>query len=80
MLKHDKNMGMIDRIIRITGGATLVYIGFFDTSIIANSVANLLLGVIGVANIFFSGIAYCPLYSIADFDTRHEKLESNEPE
>lgn len=80
MQKINKNMGTIDRIIRIIGGATLVYIGFFDTSIIANSVANLLLGVIGIANLFFSGIAYCPLYSLADFDTRNEKLESTEAE
>lgn len=79
-MKIHKNMGIIDRIIRILGGATLIYIGFFDTSIIANSVANFLVGLIGVANVFFSAIAHCPLYLLGDFDTRHEKIDHAESE
>ena len=71
--KFENNMGAIDRLIRSLGGVILCYFGLFDTSVIDNTFINILMVVIGVANLLAAISSYCPLYTIAGFNTRTDK-------
>jgi len=55
-----KNIGSIDKILRLIVGAALLAYGFISGS---------LLGLIGIVPIFTSLINICPLYSILGIST-----------
>jgi len=68
-MKINKNLCMLDRALRITGSAMLIYVGFFNTDIISNIVVNTLLGSFGVFNIFVALVGFCPVYHLAHIST-----------
>lgn len=67
------NMCKFDRGLRLILGAGLIYLGFIDTAIIGNSLACLLVGLFGVANIIFAFMGHCPVYMMANIGTLHQK-------
>ena len=66
-----KNMGNIDRTIRIIVG--LVLIGLFIGKI-TSGVFGIILAIVGLANIVFSIIGSCPVYPIFGWSTCKTKL------
>lgn len=72
-----RNMGLTDRIIRITIGIALLYIGFIRQDLVGNDIINLLIGLFGILNVAAGFTAHCPVYTLADFSTR--KHEANDP-
>jgi len=69
-----KNVGLLDRILRIGIGSLFIYFGLVDHTLIKDSLAGVLLGGMGGMFILIALIAYCPLYSLIDFTTVREKI------
>jgi hypothetical protein len=64
-----KNMGGIDRSLRVIIGALFIYLGVFDTTIISNQVVQYIITALGIVNIATAAIAYCPMYLLAHIST-----------
>lgn len=63
-------MGRSDRAVRLIIGCALLYLTLVNTGLIANHVIRSVLLVIGCINIVTAFIAYCPMYSLANIDTK----------
>lgn len=68
-MEKSRNMHTIDRYVRLTIGITCIYIGFIDTSLIANRVVAALIGVFGMTNLWAFYSARCPVYAMTGFTT-----------
>lgn len=64
-----RNMGMIDRLIRVATGLVMMYVGFIDQSIIGNSTINIIVGIFGIISIVFAYMAFCPIYTFGNIST-----------
>lgn len=64
-----RNMGLVDRSIRIVMGSAMIYVGFIDQSIIGSTTVNIIIGVIGMISIVFAFMAFCPLYTLGNVST-----------
>lgn len=64
-----RNMGSIDRAIRIVTGLLMIYIGFIDQSIIGNLTISIIVGIFGVISILFAYLAFCPIYTLGNIST-----------
>ena len=73
-----KNMGLIDRIIRVTI-AVVIAILYFTGQI--TGTAGIILGIIAIIFLLTSAVAYCPLYSpfhIVTFKRAEEETSSKD--
>jgi len=68
-MKVSKNLGTLDRALRIVASSTIIYLGFFDNALIDDSIVGTALGLFGVANLIVALIGYCPLYALINFST-----------
>ena len=69
---YKKNVGRIDRILRIVLGTAMIYIGFLSDDLLADTFASILLGSFGVI-VFLSGLFNsCPLYLLIGFSSNKE--------
>ncbi len=68
-----RNLHNIDMVVRIMIALPLIYIGFIDTSYIANSTVRYLLGAFGAINIVAVFLRSCPIYAIAGISTFRNK-------
>lgn len=66
-MKLNKNMGRLDRIIRII--AALIF-GYLYFSGIVTGVLGIILLVLGIVFILTSLVSFCPLYTPFNFSTR----------
>jgi len=69
IMLFQKNMGVVDRVIRTFLGALLIYLGFFDSSLVTNEVLKLVLGILGVLNLVSVTFGICPVYLLAHIST-----------
>lgn len=76
-MKIKVNMNNLDRGLRIIGSIFLIYIGFFNTGIIVNSVVNTLLCGFGLLNLISAIAGFCPVYHLAQFSTYVKKPDHN---
>lgn len=67
-----RNMGTIDRIIRIVTGLVMVYLGFIDQSIIGSQTINIIVGIFGIFSILFAYLAFCPIYNLGNISTNNK--------
>lgn len=72
MFKYEKNLGGWDRVIRMTLGLCLVYIGIFRQNWIGDPILIGLILFFGVMNVISSILCWCPPYSLIGFST-HKK-------
>lgn len=70
-----RNLHNIDIVVRIIIGIALIYVGFIDTSYIANNTIRILLGVFGAINIVAALMKSCPIYAIAGISTFRGKSQ-----
>ena len=68
-MKIKKNMGSIDRAIRIMTGLAMLYLGFIETSIIDDATINIIVGIFGFISIAFAYISFCPIYTLGNIST-----------
>lgn len=71
--RFQRNMGLLDRFLRIVAGVALIYIGFIANQLINNDIINLFLGLFGIFNVGAALIAYCPMYPLANISTWKNK-------
>lgn len=71
-----RNLHNLDMTIRLVIGVTLIYVGFIDTSYIANGTVRILLGVFGAVNIGAALLRSCPVYALAGISTHREQNDS----
>ncbi len=57
----NKNIGSLDKTIRLIIGILIIVVGFVNES---------LLGAVGLIPILTASVSWCPLYSIIKIDTR----------
>jgi hypothetical protein len=70
MIKFRRNMGNLDRTIRIIVGVTLLIIGPVTNIFELTTILVIALGVIGTFAILSAIFAYCVLYEFTDIDTQ----------
>jgi len=68
-----RNLHNIDIVVRIIIGIALIYVGFIDTSYIANSTIRIFLGAFGAINIVAALMRSCPIYALAGISTYRKK-------
>lgn len=64
-----KNIGTLDQVLRLGISALMIYIGFIDSQLIADTFSAHLIGVLGVLNAIVAIVRFCPLYSLAGITT-----------
>jgi len=64
-----KNVGLADRILRFGAGLMMIYFGFINTTIIADQVAALLLGILGIIFLLTAVFSICPFYNLIGLNT-----------
>ena len=64
-----KNMGGIDRTLRILVAGALFYFGLLDTSLVDNQVARYIMLAFGGMNLLTAVLAFCPMYTLANLST-----------
>lgn len=64
-----KNMGSIDRFIRIVTGLVMMYFGFINQAAIDSLIINIIVGIFGIISIVFAYLAFCPIYTLGNIST-----------
>jgi hypothetical protein len=72
-MKFERNVGLIDRILRAGIGAAMIYVGFLNPTLVADHVARMVLGGMGVIMIVVATVGICPMYSAIGFTTAPAK-------
>jgi len=75
-MKFKRNLGLIDRILRIGIGLTMTYAGFVNQSLVADDVARMALGLMGSFMITIALIGVCPMYSLIGFSTATQQVDA----
>jgi hypothetical protein len=75
-MKFKRNLGLVDRVLRTGVGLAMMYAGFVNQSLVADDVARLALGVMGIFMIAIALIGWCPMYGVIGFSTCSHKPES----
>lgn len=75
-MQFKRNLGVIDRILRIGISALLLYFGFFSDYLVADRVAQLIVGGMGIAGLLVVISGYCPLYTLIGFSTATRNTET----
>ena len=65
----NKNVGTADRVLRLGTSAMMIYFGFFNDELVADSLAAMLLGGFGIIILVTAVISMCPLYNIIGLNT-----------
>lgn len=71
-----RNIGGIDRVLRIGVGIFMVYYGFISNAILTDAVAGSIFGVFGSVILVIALVGICPFYSVIGFSTRHDSEKS----
>lgn len=67
-MKLEKNVGVLDAVLRVGIGLVLIYLGL-ASDMINDSIASTLLGIFGIV-IFASGVfRNCPMYTLIGFNS-----------
>lgn len=64
-----RNMGQIDRLIRVVTGLVMMYFGFINQAVIGNLTINIIVGIFGIISILFAYLAFCPIYTLGNVST-----------
>ena len=64
-----KNVGLADRILRFGAALMMIYFGFIDTTVIADEIAALLLGILGIIFLLTAVFSMCPIYNLIGLNT-----------
>jgi len=70
-----KNMSRIDQVLRLGISLVLIYVGFIDQEIIDDSFISIIVGIIGIVNLFSALTRFCPLYFVSGINTCHKEGE-----
>jgi hypothetical protein len=74
--KLARNMGSTDRILRLGFSLLMIYFGFFSSYFIADHVAGIILGAMGIVSLLVAISGFCPLYGLVGFKTYTDKTDA----
>lgn len=69
MFKLNRNMGVMDRVLRTMAGTTLLTIGPLTDLVATDMLSNVILSCMATAALLSAGFSYCFLYEVTGFDT-----------
>ena len=69
MIKFKKNMGVVDRSLRLMAGSTLLVVGPFTNLVSTDTFSNVILCCMAFVAISSALVSYCVLYDLTGFDT-----------
>jgi hypothetical protein len=69
MFKLKKNMGTLDRSMRVIAGSTLLIIGPLTDLVPTDTFSNVILTCMGLVALSSALVSYCVLYEFTGFDT-----------
>ena len=69
MPKINRNMGTIDRSIRIVVGSSLLLFGPLTNLVETDLMSNIILGTLGTTAVLSGTFAYCVLYELTGFNS-----------
>ena len=75
-MKIKQNLGLWDRIFRIGISSTMIYLGFFEHTLVIDEMAEIILGVFGTGMLVSALIGNCPLYEVIGFSTCKKSNEA----
>ena len=64
-----RNMGQVDRLIRVLTGLVMMYFGFINQDVIGNLTINIIVGIFGIISIVFAYLSFCPIYTLGNVST-----------
>ncbi len=64
-----RNIGGIDRALRVSFSLLMLYFGFSDNTIITDQMAGVIIGIIGLASLLVAVVGICPLYTVIKLNT-----------
>ena len=76
-MRRKLNLSPTDRTLRVLIGGILVYLGFFEQTIISNDVLRILLGLFGAINIAAALYGVCPIYKLANLSTYKQRFDES---
>ena len=69
MIKFKKNMGILDRSLRLLAGSTLLAVGPLTDLVSTDTFSNVILSCMAFVAISSALLSYCVLYQLTGFDT-----------
>ena len=64
-----RNLHTIDMSIRFVVAGICIYLGFFDNTLIQDSILAMAVGGFGVINLIAASLRFCPFYHLAGIST-----------
>ena len=74
-MKIKRNLGAIDRFIRTGMSIIMIYVGFFNSALLNDPLAGIVLGLFGCMSLLVAIIGNCPFYSMIGLDTSRCSIE-----
>jgi hypothetical protein len=71
-----KNVGGVDRVIRVIVAIALMYIGFFPNPIVSGGMFRIVIGIVGGFVLLAALVGVCPLYVMADINTTKDEEDA----
>lgn len=68
-----RNVGNLDRVIRMVLGIILLYLAFFQADILSSSTLYYFVVIFGIVNVVTAAFGMCPLYALAAISTYRPK-------
>ena len=68
-MRLEKNIGLVDQVLRIGISSFLIYISLIDTEFISDPVASGIFAFLGIGNLIVALVRYCPLYAVIGVNT-----------
>jgi len=68
-MQLEKNLGVLDMVLRLGLSAVAIYVGFIDPDAIADQLSSIVIGIIGAINLVAALFRHCPFYSLAGINT-----------
>ncbi len=70
-----KNIGRIDQILRTGISLGLIYISLIDKAFIRDDFSSYIIAALGIISLIVALVQYCPLYALANINTRSYENE-----
>ncbi|MDH5573792.1 MAG: DUF2892 domain-containing protein [Gammaproteobacteria bacterium] len=70
-----RNLGTVDRMIRTGVSIVMIYIGFFNSTLLSDALAGMVLGVFGGMSLLVAIIGNCPFYTMIGLDTSQRSIK-----
>ena len=68
-MKYIRNIGTLDRVLRIGISAILIYISLIDTRFIADPISSGILAIFAIGNLIVAILRICPLSTLVGINT-----------